>query len=79
MLKRKIDKYLEEWKASVDKKPLIVKGARQACSFPLLTYLQLAPFAFLSQQFSQKRSKLNIPHLLLSEKNEKTAFFCNFL
>lgn len=29
MLKRKIDKYLEEWKASVDKKPLIVKGARQ--------------------------------------------------
>ena len=29
MLKRKIDKYLEEWKASIDKKPLIVKGARQ--------------------------------------------------
>ena len=29
MLKRKIDKCLEEWKASVDKKPLIVKGARQ--------------------------------------------------
>lgn len=29
MLKRKIDKYLEEWKASADKKPLIVKGARQ--------------------------------------------------
>lgn len=29
MLKRKIDKYLEEWKASVDKKPLIVNGARQ--------------------------------------------------
>lgn len=29
MLKRKIDKYLEEWKTSVDKKPLIVKGARQ--------------------------------------------------
>lgn len=29
MLKRKIDKYLEEWKASVGKKPLIVKGARQ--------------------------------------------------
>ena len=29
MLKRKIDKYLEGWKASVDKKPLIVKGARQ--------------------------------------------------
>lgn len=29
MLKRKIDKCLEEWKASADKKPLIVKGARQ--------------------------------------------------
>ena len=29
MLKRKIDKCLEEWKASIDKKPLIVKGARQ--------------------------------------------------
>jgi predicted AAA+ superfamily ATPase len=29
MLKRKIDKYLEEWRAFVDKKPLIVKGARQ--------------------------------------------------
>ena len=29
MLKRKIDKYLEEWRASIDKKPLIVKGARQ--------------------------------------------------
>ena len=29
MLKRKIDRYLEDWKASIDKKPLIVKGARQ--------------------------------------------------
>lgn len=29
MLKRKIDTYLGDWKASVDKKPLIVKGARQ--------------------------------------------------
>ena len=29
MLKRKIDKYLENWKQSADKKPLIVKGARQ--------------------------------------------------
>ncbi|MEG2053199.1 MAG: AAA family ATPase, partial [Bacilli bacterium] len=28
-LKRKIDKYLTEWKKSVDKKPLIIKGARQ--------------------------------------------------
>ena len=29
MLKRKIDKYLEDWRQSADKKPLIVKGARQ--------------------------------------------------
>lgn len=29
LLKRKIDKYLIEWKNSIDKKPLIVKGARQ--------------------------------------------------
>jgi hypothetical protein len=29
LLKRKIDKYLLEWKNSGDKKPLIVKGARQ--------------------------------------------------
>ena len=29
LLKRKIDKYLLEWKNSLDKKPLIVKGARQ--------------------------------------------------
>ena len=29
LLKRKIDKYLIEWKNSLDKKPLIVKGARQ--------------------------------------------------
>ena len=29
LLKRKIDKYLLEWKNSPDKKPLIVKGARQ--------------------------------------------------
>ncbi len=29
LLKRKIDKYLIEWKNSPDKKPLIVKGARQ--------------------------------------------------
>ena len=29
LLKRKIDKYLIEWKKSTDKKPLIVKGARQ--------------------------------------------------
>lgn len=29
LLRRKIDKYLVEWKNSEDKKPLIVKGARQ--------------------------------------------------
>ena len=29
MLKRKIDNFLVEWKAKKDKKPLIVKGARQ--------------------------------------------------
>lgn len=29
LLKRKIDKYLIEWKNSLDKKPLIIKGARQ--------------------------------------------------
>ena len=29
LLKRKIDKYLIKWKNSKDKKPLIVKGARQ--------------------------------------------------
>lgn len=29
LLKRKIDKYLEEWKNNSDKRPLIVKGARQ--------------------------------------------------
>ena len=29
LLKRKIDKYLIEWKNSQEKKPLIVKGARQ--------------------------------------------------
>ena len=29
LLKRKIDKYLIEWKKSSEKKPLIVKGARQ--------------------------------------------------
>lgn len=28
-LRRKIDDYLLEWKNSVDKKPLIVTGARQ--------------------------------------------------
>lgn len=29
MLKRKIDKYLTDWKNRPDKKPLIIKGARQ--------------------------------------------------
>ena len=29
LLKRKVDKYLEEWKESPDRKPLIIKGARQ--------------------------------------------------
>lgn len=29
MLKRKIDKYLLDWKNTVDKKPLIISGARQ--------------------------------------------------
>ena len=29
MLKRKIEKVLNQWKASADKKPLIIKGARQ--------------------------------------------------
>ena len=28
-LKRKIDSYLAEWKKDPDRKPLIVKGARQ--------------------------------------------------
>ena len=28
-LKRKIDKYLVDWKNSKDRKPLIIKGARQ--------------------------------------------------
>lgn len=28
-LKRTIDKYLETWRESADRKPLIVKGARQ--------------------------------------------------
>lgn len=28
-LKRKIDQYLQEWKAGENRKPLIVKGARQ--------------------------------------------------
>ena len=28
-LRRKIDGFLMEWKASADKKPLIIKGARQ--------------------------------------------------
>ena len=28
-LKRKVDQYLIDWKKSEDKKPLIVKGARQ--------------------------------------------------
>ena len=29
LLKRKIDKYLVEWKKDQNKKPIIVKGARQ--------------------------------------------------
>lgn len=29
LLKRKIDSYFEEWKSDPDRKPLIVKGARQ--------------------------------------------------
>ena len=29
MLRRKIDKFLSDWKQSPDRKPLIVKGARQ--------------------------------------------------
>jgi hypothetical protein len=29
-LKRKIDAYLQAWKANPEKKPLIVKGARQS-------------------------------------------------
>ena len=28
-LKRKIDKFLFDWKANPDRKPLIIKGARQ--------------------------------------------------
>ena len=37
MLKRKIDKYLEEWKVSIDKKPLIVRGARHTLHPTLYT------------------------------------------
>lgn len=28
-LKRKVDKYLADWKKDPDKKPLIIKGSRQ--------------------------------------------------
>ena len=37
-LKRKIDKYLVNWKKSKEKKPLIVKGARQIGKTEAITY-----------------------------------------
>ena len=50
-LRRKIDSYLQEWKADKDHNPLIVKGARQIegyllYSWPIL-YVFLLQFKYL--------------------------------
>ncbi len=41
LLKRKIDSFLEEWKADPERLPLIVKGARQKDGYrkPITGYL----------------------------------------
>ena len=35
LLKRKVDNYLLEWKNNPDRKPLIIKGARQVGKTPV--------------------------------------------
>ena len=56
MLKRKIDKYLTDWKNRPDKKPLIIKGARQigkTCSvewFASQNYASVIEINFIEQK-----------------------------
>jgi len=45
MLKRKIDRYLVEWKSSIDKKPLVVKGARQIGKTASIRYFAQGNYA----------------------------------
>ena len=47
MLKRKIDRYLVEWKSSIDKKPLVVKGARQIGKTASIRYFAQGNYAYL--------------------------------
>ena len=46
MLKRKIDRYLVEWKSSIDKKPLVVKGARQIGKTASIRYFAQWNYAY---------------------------------
>ena len=46
MLKRKIDRYLVEWKSSIDKKPLVVKGARQIGKTASIRYFAQGNYAY---------------------------------
>ena len=49
------------------------------CSFSLLTHLQLAPFFFLLQQFSQKKEQAKHTSSPIKRKKiEKYIFFCIF-
>lgn len=46
MLKRKIDRYLVEWKSSIGKKPLVVKGARQIGKTASIRYFAQGNYAY---------------------------------
>ena len=54
-LKRKIDAFLKEWKENPDRKPLIVKGARQIgktesiCQFAKMNYENVININFVEE------------------------------
>ena len=59
MLKRKIDKYLLDWKNRVDKKPLIISGARQIGKTTSIrefgkTYKSFIEINFVSEPYLKK-------------------------
>lgn len=66
LLKRKIDKYLTDWKNRPDRKPLIIKGARQigkTCSvewFASQNYASVIEINFIEQKNTVRYSTTDL-------------------
>lgn len=65
MLKRKIEKYLSEWRQSIDKKPLVIKGVRQCGK------------TYIVRKFAAENYENVIYMNFILEPDKKSAFMGN--